>query len=310
MLSLYDWVNIILPVFSHWALWLIFFVFAAIILLLYAYPYIKKPRKEFNAKNIGIPITNVVSLYIFTKMLEGYIYQGSILKVDAWVNGINFTSYLASINSIAMFITNFGGSVGIGILFALALAVLVWKKRWRYAIISSVAILGALILQLAIKALVHRARPENLIETGYSFPSGHAIMSVVFVSLLIYSFKDDIKHQTWRYVLIILAIAFSVAVGISRIILHVHWFSDVIAGMSLGLFWFLLVVLIERSISGLIPAVKLETKKAKPLVSGGPIVSADAVKTVKKVVKRTVKAVIPAAAPSVGKKSAIRKKRK
>ena len=80
MLSSYDLINILLPVLSHWMLWLIFIIVVAIILLLYAYPYIKK-KKEFRKYHIGIPIVNVVSLYIFTKMLEGVIYQGSILKL-------------------------------------------------------------------------------------------------------------------------------------------------------------------------------------------------------------------------------------
>ena len=137
----------------------------------------------------------------------------------------------------------------------------------RYALLSIAAILGALVLPAGIKALVRRARPENLIETSFSFPSGHAILAIVFVSLLIYSFKDDFKNKIIRYVLIIVSLSFFISVGISRIILQVHWFSDVVAGIFLGLFWFMLVVLVERSIPGVVPAIKVETKEAKPIVS-------------------------------------------
>lgn len=266
MLSTNDLMNIFLPVFTHWLIWLIFFVVVIMVVLLYAYPYIKKPKKEFRRYHIGIPIANVVSLYIFTKMLEGVLYQGAILKVDAWFNSIIFTLYFPWIDGVARFITAFGSGIPITLLFILALTILLLRKRWRYALISTVAILGAWGLSALIKSLVHRTRPENLITTGFSFPSGHAITAIVFVSLLIYSFKDDFKNKTVKYVLIILASAFFVAVAISRIILHVHWLSDVTAGMSLGLFWFMLLVLIERSIPGLIPAVKLETKKAEPIV--------------------------------------------
>jgi undecaprenyl-diphosphatase len=143
---------------------------------------------------------------------------------------------------------------------------LLLRKRWRYAVISTVAILGSVALQLGFKALTHRARPENLIETGYSFPSGHAITAIVFVSLLIYSFRDDFKNKKIRYVLITLASSFFLLVAISRIILHVHWFSDVLAGISLGVFWFVFLVLVERAITGLIPAVKRETKAAEPII--------------------------------------------
>ena len=182
-------------------------------------------------------------------MLEGVIYQGSILQVDATVNAV---SYSPLITSIASFITNFGGGVLVTMLFIIAVSILSFRKKWRYALLSTIAILGATGLQFAIKFLVHRTRPENLIETGFSFPSGHAITAIVFVSLLIYSFKDDFKNKIIKYFLIILSSAFFIAVGISRLILHVHWFSDVIAGMSLGLFWFMLLVLVERSIPGVV----------------------------------------------------------
>ncbi|MBS3083481.1 phosphatase PAP2 family protein [Candidatus Pacearchaeota archaeon] len=266
MLSVSDLVNILLPVLSHWILWLIFVIMAIIILFLYAYPYIKKPRKEFRSYHIGIPITNVVSMYIFTKMLEGVIYGGSILKVDAWVNKIIFNIYFPWIDKIALFVTTIGSTWVIVSLFVIALTVLILRKRWRYALLSTIALSGALILQLTIKFLVHRTRPQNLIETYFSFPSGHAITAVVFVSLLIYSFKDDFKNKTVKYILIVGFSIFFISIGASRIILQVHWFSDVIAGWSLGLFWFMLVVLVERSITGLIQAVRKETKEAKPIV--------------------------------------------
>ena len=245
MLSANDLFNIFLPVFSHWIIWLIFFAIVIIDLLLYAYPYFKKPRKEFRRYHASILIANVISLYIFTKMLEGVIYQGSILKVDAWFNEIIYSSW---ITNVALFITLFGNTVIIIILFMFALTVLLLRKKLRYALLSTVAILGALALEVAIKNLVHRARPENLIQTGFSFPSGHAMMAIIFVSLLIYSFKDNFKDKRVRYVLITAASAFFISVGISRIILHVHWFSDVMAGISLSLFWFMFVALIERPI--------------------------------------------------------------
>src|SRR3989344_7045691 len=86
MLSSQDFVNLFFPVFSHWLIWLVFLIVVIVVLFLYFYPYVKKPRKEFRSYHIGIPIVNIISLYIFTKMLEGVIYRGSILKVDAWFN--------------------------------------------------------------------------------------------------------------------------------------------------------------------------------------------------------------------------------
>ncbi len=276
MLSIYDLGNILLPVISHWMLWLSFLIFVVGILFLYSYPYVRKPKKEFRRRHVSVPVAGVISLYIFTKMLEGVIYQGAILKFDNWFN--NFT-YSSGMTKLALVITNFGSIVTITFFFILAAIILILKKRWRYALLSTIAILGGLLLQISIKTLVHRVRPENMIENSFSFPSGHSITAIVFVSLLIYSFKDDFKNRNVRYVLISTASVFFISVGISRIILHVHWFSDVIAGMSLGLSWFMLLVLIERAIPGVAQAVKVETKEAKPIV---PV---EAVKVVKEIVK-------------------------
>lgn len=272
MLFTNDLKDIFLPVLSHWIVWLIFFVVVIVVLLLYAYPYIKKPRKKFRNYHVGIPIANVISLYIFTKLLEGVIYQGPILKVDAWFNETMLALHSPWITKIAFIITSFGSGMLIIILLVITIGVLFLRKRWRFALLSLAAISGATLLQAIIKNLVHRVRPSNSLEVispgafSASFPSGHAITAIVYVSLLVYSFKDDIKNSATKYLFIIVASAFFIIVGLTRIYLNVHWFSDVIAGMSLGLFWFMFVVLVERSITGLIPAVKRETKEAEPIV--------------------------------------------
>jgi membrane-associated phospholipid phosphatase len=297
MLSTNDVMNIFLPTLGHWVIWLSFFVATVFIALLYAYPYIfRRPKSEYLHKHLSIPIICIVSLYVFTKMLEEVIYHGPILKIDAWFNGFTYSSL---ITQIAFFITNFGGTVMITVLFAITIGVLILKKRWRYALISTAALLGALVLQLVIKSLTQRVRPENLIETNFSFPSGHTIMAIVFVSLLIYSFKDDFKNKVIKYVLISAFSLFFVSIGISRIIIHVHWFSDVVAGLSLGLAWFMLLVLIERSITGLVPAVKRETQKAKAIVPEG---AAETVKTVVEAVPKEVVKTTKAIAQEDGKK--------
>jgi membrane-associated phospholipid phosphatase len=93
--------------------------------------------------------------------------------------------------------------------------------------------------------------------------------------------------MTTKYILITVASAFFVTVALTRIYLNAHWFSDVMAGMSLGLSWFMCVVLVERSITGLIPAVRRETKAAEP------IKAAEVVKVAKKKVVKVAKKIIP-----------------
>lgn len=272
MFGAIDLKDILLPNFSHWIIWLVFLVITTGVIVLYKIPHIRKPEEEFRGHHISIPILSIISLYIFVKLLEGVIYQGSIIKVDEFVNAMMVTLHSNFLTSIAFFITSFGSGIPAAILTIVTVGILFLKKRWRFAVLASIAMVGATVMQVIIKILIGRSRPLNSLEIvtpgafSNSFPSGHAITAIVFVSLLVYSFKDDIKHAAIKYLLITLASALFIIVGLTRIYLNVHWFSDVLAGMTLGLFWFMLIVLGERSIKGLVRAVKIETKEAEPIV--------------------------------------------
>ncbi|RLG10216.1 hypothetical protein DRN73_08395 [Candidatus Pacearchaeota archaeon] len=100
-------------------------------------------------------------------------------------------------------------------------------------------IIGGFALKAFVKDLIQRPRPiSSLIPvSGYSFPSGHALISIIFFTSLIYFFKDNIKNKNLRYTFITINILLFLLIGFSRIYLNVHWFSDVLGGFLLGLFW-------------------------------------------------------------------------
>lgn len=77
-------------------------------------------------------------------------------------------------------------------------------------------------------------------ENYFSFPSGHATISVAFYGLLFYFLiRNSTSFKKW-VVLITMAFVFWMLIGISRLYLCVHYFSDVIAGYILGFLWLLL----------------------------------------------------------------------
>lgn len=138
-------------------------------------------------------------------------------------------------------LTLIGTPVGLGILVLIACAVLVAKRRWRWAAYLIVTTgLGGL-LNLQLKAFFARARPE-LAEAlrdahGYSFPSGHAMGSTVCFAALAYLALRVLPR--WRHRSAAIAFAFTMipAISASRIYLGVHWISDVGAGIAAGLIW-------------------------------------------------------------------------
>jgi undecaprenyl-diphosphatase len=108
---------------------------------------------------------------------------------------------------------------------------------------ESLLLLGAMggdaLIVTVFKALVHSPRPLNelILDSGYSFPSGHTTGSIVFCGLLAYFAWQHWKGPKARLLLAASSVTITVTVGFDRIYLNVHWFSDVLGGCMLGIFW-------------------------------------------------------------------------
>lgn len=120
----------------------------------------------------------------------------------------------------------------------LVIFILYRRERKKDSLILFVSLASGYILEQLIKIIVQRERPATQLveELSYSFPSGHAVFSVILFSLLIYFYKNEIKNQFHKKMFILSNILLILLVGFSRIYLNVHWFTDVIGGFFLGLF--------------------------------------------------------------------------
>jgi undecaprenyl-diphosphatase len=123
---------------------------------------------------------------------------------------------------------------------------LILKKRFGSLIGYITAVVGGSILDFILKQFIQRTRPisdATLIEVGgFSFPSGHAMLSMVFYGMISYFLIRYIK--SWKYrILIVISVGFLIfLIGLSRIYLQVHYLSDVLAGYSGGFFWLTICV--------------------------------------------------------------------
>ncbi len=116
---------------------------------------------------------------------------------------------------------------------------LVKKRKWYSIKIPAIAV-SSLLLMFGLKNLFARQRPTNqLLEeaTNFSFPSGHALMSVTFYGLLAYIAWHSIKNNTVKWIVIVLLISWILVIGASRIYLRRHYYSDVMAGFAMGFLW-------------------------------------------------------------------------
>ncbi|HET6553389.1 MAG TPA: phosphatase PAP2 family protein [Dyella sp.] len=127
----------------------------------------------------------------------------------------------------------------------LVLAVLLWRRQLHLATCWTIALAGIVPLNSGLKALFQRPRPLHshgfIVEHGWSFPSGHAFGAIVFYGMLAYVLLRLLPHR-WHRLVVAVAVAMVSVIGLSRIVLQVHYFSDVIAGYASGSAWLVLCI--------------------------------------------------------------------
>ena len=123
--------------------------------------------------------------------------------------------------------------------WVLIVAFIFYRKQLKmesYLMLGNLALAGILIV--TFKNIYQRPRPEILHlveEKGFSFPSGHSLAVTIMVGTLIVIFSQRIKNTVWRKIVQILLSLYIVSVLVSRIYLGVHYPSDVIASLCVGL---------------------------------------------------------------------------
>jgi membrane-associated phospholipid phosphatase len=136
------------------------------------------------------------------------------------------------------------------------------KHRW-YSLKVPVIALGSITLNLILKYFFNRPRPvvPHLVESaGLSFPSGHAMVSASFYGLLFYLVWNHVQHKGLRICLLVLLVGIILLIGFSRVYLHVHYATDVMAGFAAGLLWVIIALFALRKLEN------YSRRKLKPMV--------------------------------------------
>ena len=126
--------------------------------------------------------------------------------------------------------------------FVIGITLLLWIKRRRAeAGFLALAVGGACLLNIGAKLVFGRARPDLWLsiapESDYSFPSGHAMLSMAVVASLLFLLWRSRAPHALRVLVMLLGVTFVGWVGLSRLYLGVHFPSDVLAGWCASLAW-------------------------------------------------------------------------
>ena len=179
---------------------------------------------------VGIVLPLVIIGMIAEDLLEKqrFAFETPILQ---WVHA----HATAGLTQLSLFLNTFGGPTVMGSVFVLIVLGLWFTQRRPQALFAVLGLGGAVGIALIMKLIFHRARPELwprlITEHGASFPSGHATTAaalVTFVTLLLW-------RTQWRWPAVILGALYALLVGYSRLVLGVHYPTDVLAGWLTGL---------------------------------------------------------------------------
>lgn len=197
--------------------------------------------KEFIVKNLKWIIL-FICLIGFCALAED-VFNKEIIKGDIIGYKIISTFLISDFATpIAKFITNFGGAIFL-VIATITLFIVIKNKKIGISILSNLAIVT--VLNQLIKRILQRPRPTEyriIEETGYSFPSGHSMVSMAFYGYFIYLIYKYVKNKYVKWISISLLSLLICLIGISRIYLGVHYTSDVLGGFLISISYLIIYI--------------------------------------------------------------------
>ena len=213
---------------------------------LYALERVEKQRVRFTAGFVAVFACFALCSMLFVKLASEVREQETIEVDEAVLEGIHSMSNYF-LNTLMPVATDIGGAVGVIAISMIMVALFIYKNEQRRALMLTVSVAGAAGINLILKAVFERTRPDlwdKLInEPGFSFPSGHAMASAALGLAVVVVLWDS----RWRWWALAAATAYVLFVGFSRLYLGVHYPTDIIAGWFVSGAWVMAVTLMLRS---------------------------------------------------------------
>ena len=184
-------------------------------------------------KKYYIPFTLLV-LFIINSIL---VINNKYVKIDDSVHNfvMKFSSEMTT--KFMKIFTFLGSTPFITLLCILVFVILLYKKQKEYAYKCAGILVISTLMNNIVKVIVRRPRPEyiTVVENTFSYPSGHTMASVTLYGFLIYFLLKSKISKSYKVVFSIILGIIPVLVGMSRIYLGAHYFSDVFGGALLSI---------------------------------------------------------------------------
>lgn len=183
-----------------------------------------------------------LGLWAFGGLLEEVLDNATLVQMDlAAARWIHSTTTPAGAR-LFVAITNIGSPPMMAAIALIGVLVTFVARHRLLAAAWAAAAVGGAIVDYVLKTTIHRSRPEYaaafLHGSSYSFPSGHAMGSIIGYGFLAYAITLTVRWAgSHRRIVLAAAVLMTLLIGISRVYLDVHYPSDVVGGWAAGLAW-------------------------------------------------------------------------
>lgn len=195
---------------------------------------------------IGIAIF-ILAAALFGTVTEDVVNHEALTRFDDRV--LEALHRRATPTGVAIFtiISGLGSPLVMTMIALAGLIALAWRREWIVLGGWVAAFSGAALIDHWLKLAIHRPRPSYatalIHDATWSFPSGHAMGSLVGYGILAYVLCSFATHnQRTRFWIVAGAAVLILAIGVSRLYLGVHYFSDVVGGYAAGVIWLFMCV--------------------------------------------------------------------
>lgn len=194
-------------------------------------------------------VVNLVLLLLFSYLTKKVLVQ-EIRTLDLSFSQSIYAWRSPFLTQVMYLITNLG-SVPVIVLGLIGMIVVGFRKNKKEIAFLLFTFLTGFLINVFLKLIFRISRPDISpleILTSYSFPSGHAMNSLVFYGIVSYFLYHFTKQLKIGLIAAFLSVVIVTLIGFSRIYLGVHYPSDVISGYLAGFWWLLTCVLFERTL--------------------------------------------------------------
>ena len=202
-----------------------------------------KNKKDIKTIILGICILLFIVLTIL-------VFTGITKPLDEGMQAYILSIRNNHITKIFTIFTNMGGAYA---LMAITVLLLLIKRNKKVTLLIAINLITVFLTSQIFKLIFRRDRPAEIFLTnasGYSYPSGHTMVSSAFYLYILYLINKKIHNKILKLILSIVTILLILMIGFSRIYLGVHYTTDIIGGLILAIAYLMAYLKITTKYTG------------------------------------------------------------